>query len=98
MDKDHKIIKCKDVLIQQPSDVTEHFCDPQIFKYDDQIYAIVGAQSPEKSGFIKLYKALDNNVENWEEVGNLEFGGTGSEYMIECPNLVFVDGKPVLLY
>lgn len=98
MDKDHKITKCKDVLIQQPSDVTEHFRDPQIFKYDDQFYAIVGAQSPEKSGFIKLYKALDNNVENWEEVGNLDFGGTGSEYMIECPNLVFVDGKPVLLY
>ena len=28
----------------------------------------------------------------------LDFGGTGSEYMIECPNIVFVDGKPVLLY
>ncbi|MGC3648755.1 sucrose-6-phosphate hydrolase, partial [Enterococcus faecium] len=24
--------------------------------------------------------------------------GTGSEYMIECPNLVFVDKKPVLIY
>lgn len=25
-----------------------------------------------KSGFIKLYKADDNNVETWEEVGNLD--------------------------
>ena len=41
---------------------------------------------------------LNNDIENWEEVGNLDFGGTGSEYMIECPNLVFVDDKPVLLY
>ncbi|MBM9834026.1 sucrose-6-phosphate hydrolase, partial [Enterococcus faecalis] len=76
----------------------EHFRDPQIFNYKGQFYAIVGAQSLEKSGFVKLYKAVDNNVENWEEVGNLDFGGTGSEYMIECPNLVFVDDKPVLLY
>lgn len=51
-----------------------------------------------KQGFIKFYKAVDNDVENWVEVGDLDFGGTGSEYMIECPNIVFVDGKPVLLY
>ena len=98
MDKDGNIEKFTDVLIQQPNDVTEHFRDPQIFDYKGQFYAIVGAQSLEKSGFIKLYKAIDNNVKNWVEVGNLDFGGTGSEYMIECPNLVFVDGKPVLLY
>ena len=98
MDKDYNITKCENVLIHQPSDVTEHFRDPQIFNYKGQFYAILGAQSLDKSGFVKLYKAVDNNVENWEEVGNLEFGGTGSEYMIECPNLVFVDEKPVLLY
>ncbi|MGT2829304.1 sucrose-6-phosphate hydrolase [Streptococcus hillyeri] len=98
MDKEGQIEKFENVLIQQPSDVTEHFRDPQIFDYKGQFYAIVGAQSLEKSGFIKLYKAVDNNVQNWELVGDLDFGGTGSEYMIECPNLVFVDGKPVLLY
>lgn len=98
MDKNGKIEKFQEVLIQQPTDVTEHFRDPQIFKYDNQFYAIVGAQNHEKQGFIKLYKAIDNNVKNWAFVGDLDFGGTGSEYMIECPNLVFVDGKPVLLY
>lgn len=98
MDKDGHIEKFKEVLIQQPADVTEHFRDPQIFDYKGQFYAIVGAQSHDKSGFIKLYKAINNDVKNWVEVGDLDFGGTGSEYMIECPNLVFVDGKPVLLY
>lgn len=98
MDKDGNIEKFKEVLIQQPADVTEHFRDPQIFDYKGQYYAIVGAQSLDKKGFIKLYKALNNDVHNWQEVGNLDFGGTGSEYMIECPNLVFVDDKPVLLY
>lgn len=98
MDKYYNIAKCENVLIHQPSDVTEHFRDPQIFNYKGQFYAIIGAQSLDKSGFVKLYKAVDNNVENWEEVGNLDFGDTGSEYMIECPNLIFVDEKPVLLY
>ena len=98
MDKEGHIEKFEEVLIQQPDDVTEHFRDPQIFDYQGQFYAIVGAQSLEKSGFIKLYKATNNNIKQWEFIGNLEFGGKGSEYMIECPNLVFVDNHPVLLY
>ena len=98
MDKDGKIEKFDKVLIKQPADATGHFRDPQIFDYKGQFYAIVGAQNHDKQGYIKLYKAVDNDVENWVEVGDLDFGGTGSEYMIECPNLVFVDGKPVLLY
>lgn len=98
MDKDQNITKCENILIHKPADVTEHFRDPQIFNYKGQLYTIVGAQNLEKSGFIKVYKATDNNVETWEEVGNLDFGSTGSEYMIECPNLLFVDEKPVIIY
>lgn len=98
MDKDHNITKCENILIHKPADVTEHLRDPQIFNYKGQLYTIVGAQNLEKSGFIKVYKATDNNVETWEEVGNLDFGSTGSEYMIECPNLLFVDEKPVIIY
>lgn len=98
MTKDGTITKCDKVLISQPQDVTEHFRDPQIFTYENQFYAIVGAQSLDKKGFIKLYKAINNDVENWEFVGDLDFDNSGSEYMIECPNLVFVDGKPVLIY
>ncbi|TWT14273.1 sucrose-6-phosphate hydrolase [Streptococcus sp. sy010] len=98
MDKDGQIEKIKDILIPPATDATEHFRDPQIFKYQDQFYAIVGAQNHDKQGFIKLYQAIDNDVTKWQEVGNLDFAGTGSEYMIECPNLVFVDNQPVLLY
>lgn len=98
MTKDGQIEKFKNVLIQQPNDVTEHFRDPQIFNYQGQFFAIVGAQSLDKKGFIKLYKAIDNDIKNWQFVGDLDFGGTGSEYMIECPNIVFVNDKPVLLY
>lgn len=98
MDKEGHIEKFDEVLIQQPDDVTEHFRDPQIFDYQGQFYAIVGAQNLDKKGFIKLYKAENNDVHKWTFINNLDFGANGSEYMIECPNLVFVDDKPVLLY
>lgn len=98
LSKDGQIHKISDVLISQPEDVTDHFRDPQIFDYQGQFYAIIGAQNHNKQGFIKLYKAIDNNVEHWEFVGNLDFGSLGSEYMIECPNLVFINNHPVLLY
>ena len=63
MDKDGHIRKIEKVLIPQPEDVTEHFRDPQIFNYQGQFYAIVGAQNHQKEGFIKLYQARDNSVE-----------------------------------
>ncbi len=36
-----------------------------MFNYEGQLYAIVGAQNLENPGFIKLYKADDNNMETW---------------------------------
>ena len=98
MDKDGNISKIEENLIQQPVDVTDHFRDPQIFNYMGQFYAIIGTQTLDKKGTITLYKSSDNDIKRWESLGKLNFGAKESEYMIECPNLVFVDGKPVLLY
>ncbi|MGT2935276.1 sucrose-6-phosphate hydrolase [Streptococcus castoreus] len=98
MDKKGRIEKLPRVLIEQPDDVTEHFRDPQIFPYQGQFYAIIGAQDLNQNGKIKLYKAVDNHVDNWQFVANLDFDGSGTEYMIECPNLIFVDNKPVLIF
>lgn len=98
MDKEGQIEKFDQVLIEQPSDVTEHFRDPQVFEYEGKLYAIVGGQSLKKKGLIKLYRAVDNNVTEWQFVANLDFEDPASEYMIECPNLVFVDQHPVLIY
>ncbi|MGT2933829.1 sucrose-6-phosphate hydrolase [Streptococcus catagoni] len=98
MDQAGQIVKCDKVLIQQAEDVTEHFRDPQIFDYQGQIYAIIGAQNLAKKGIIKLYKAINRNVENWQFVADLDFDNPQTAYMIECPNLVFIDHKPVLIY
>lgn len=98
MDKDGQIEKFNQVLIDQPKDVTDHFRDPQIFQYQNQFYAIVGGQNLKKEGIIKLYKAVDNQVDNWQFLTDLDFDNSGTAYMIECPNLVFVDDKPVLIF
>ena len=73
MDKDGKITKIDKILIDQPADSTDHFRDPQIFNFKGQYYAIVGGQDLEKKGFVRLYKAIDNDYTNWQTVGNLDF-------------------------
>ena len=98
MDKDGKIEKIDKILIDQPADSTDHFRDPQIFNFKGQFYAIVGGQNLEKKGFIRLYKAVDNDYSNWVTVGDLDFANDRTAYMMECPNLVFVGDQPVLLY
>ncbi|MGT2888118.1 sucrose-6-phosphate hydrolase [Streptococcus didelphis] len=98
MDKEGHIEKCKQVLIPKPRDVTEHFRDPQLFNYQGQLYALVGAQDLQEKGKIKLYKAPHKNPEKWVFLADLDFEHPASEYMIECPNLVFIDKKPVLIY
>ena len=98
MDKDGKITKIDKILIDQPADSTDHFRDPQIFNFKGQYYAIVGGQDLEKKGFVRLYKAIDNDYTNWQAVGDLDFANDRTAYMMECPNLVFVGEQPVLLY
>ncbi|MBS4761658.1 sucrose-6-phosphate hydrolase [Carnobacteriaceae bacterium zg-ZUI252] len=86
------------ILIEQPDDVTEHFRDPQIFEYAGNLYSIVGGQDLNQKGMIKVYEAIHNNVENWRFIGDLSFKNDYTAYMMECPNLVFVNEHPVLLY
>ena len=98
MGKDGHIEKLGKDLIPKPSNATGHFRDPQIFQYKNHYYAIVGGQNQEKKGFVRLYHAVNNDYRNWEEIGDLDFKNDNTAYMMECPNLVFVDEKPVLIY
>ncbi|HET4087420.1 TPA: glycoside hydrolase family 32 protein, partial [Streptococcus pneumoniae] len=98
MDKEGKITKIDKILIDQPADSTDHFRDPQIFNFKGQYYAVVGGQDLEKKGFVRLYKAVNNDYTNWQAVGDLDFANDRTAYMMECPNLVFVEEHPVLLY
>ncbi|MBF0830113.1 sucrose-6-phosphate hydrolase, partial [Staphylococcus aureus] len=41
---------------------------------------------------------LNKDYLNWEYIADLHFDNDLTAYMMECPNLVFIDEKPVLLY
>ncbi|GHN40477.1 sucrose-6-phosphate hydrolase [Lactobacillus delbrueckii] len=96
MDEEGKVTKLETPLINSPEHVTEHFRDPQILEHDGKYYAILGAQDKEtKAGKISLYKA-DAVTGPWQDLGYVDLPDMG--YMVECPNLVFVDGKPVFIF
>ena len=97
MDKTGKVTKLDAPLIFAPDHVTEHFRDPQILKHRDAYYVILGAQDKQTlSGKISLFKS--KNLKNWEDLGYLDFTDDLMGYMIECPNLVFIDEQPVLIF
>lgn len=95
MDKDGTFSK-KEVVITPPNDYTEHFRDPQLFRYHDHYYCLIGAQNLEKQGEIVLYQS--DNLMDWTKKGALHFTNDEMGYMIECPNLIFIDKKPVLIF
>ena len=99
LDNENHLTKYDKPLIEPDfTKVTEHFRDPQIFRFQGQIYVIIGAQDTDKKGEIELYKALDETLENWQTLGSLIFTEQDMGYMIECPNLVFVDGHALLIF
>lgn len=98
MDQDGNIEKLARPLIEAPDHVTEHFRDPQILKHGDKYYAILGAQDKEtETGKIAIFSASDLTGK-WTDLGYINFTDKDMGYMIECPNLVFVDDQPILIF
>lgn len=97
MDSDNHIEKLDNPLIEQPDHITEHFRDPQIIRHNDEYYVLIGAQDKEKlDGRVSLYRSSD--LQHFEDLGYLHFTGEDMGYMIECPSLVFIEDKPVLVF
>ena len=60
-------------------------------------YAVVGGQSQKtKQGHIAWF--YSKNLLDWRYGGILNFAYEPDSYMVECPNLVFVDHNPVLIF
>lgn len=98
MNQDGNIEKLSRPLIETPDHVTEHFRDPQILKHGDKYYTILGAQDKEtETGKIAIFSA-SNLTGKWTDLGYINFTDKDMGYMIECPNLVFVDDQPVLIF
>ncbi|WP_125709902.1 sucrose-6-phosphate hydrolase [Lacticaseibacillus porcinae] len=80
-----------------PTGYTQHFRDPQILHQNGRYYAILGAQRQDLRGTILIYSAKQPEGP-WQFEGPLDFGYESLGYMIECPNLAFVDGKVALIF
>ena len=97
LDQDGQITKCDQPLIMPPAHVTEHFRDPQLLKHGENYYILAGAQDRTSlSGQFSWFKSTD--LMTWKDQGYLKQPWDALGFMVECPNLVLVDGSPVLIF
>ncbi|MEC1522750.1 sucrose-6-phosphate hydrolase [Neobacillus niacini] len=86
-------------VLRLPEQYTAHFRDPKVWKKDENWYMVVGAQTLDEKGIAVLFHSKD--LYHWEEAGPIAGSGmNGLEdfgYMWECPDLIHLNGKDVLL-
>ncbi|XIF20601.1 MAG: sucrose-6-phosphate hydrolase [Acetilactobacillus jinshanensis] len=98
VDKDNHITKVNQPLINRPPlEVTGNFRDPQIIKHGDYYYAILGAQTEGHRGEIVVYRSQSVD-HGWNFFRTMDVGNDNLGYMVECPNLIFIDKHPVILF
>ena len=97
MDKKMQVQKVEKPLIEQPpSGYTHEFRDPQVFRYEDKYLMIMGAQTNDEKGAVLIYQS--EKLRDWKLLGELHYTDEEMGFMVECPNLVFVDQQPILLF
>ncbi|MDK6679032.1 sucrose-6-phosphate hydrolase [Aerococcus sp. UMB8608] len=96
MDPNGQIEKIDQVLIHQPQGYTADFRDPQIFRHNGQYWICIGAQTVNKEGRVLMYHSED--LLTWDLAREVDLGHDDLGYMVECPNLVFIEGQPVLFF
>ncbi|MCO8298090.1 sucrose-6-phosphate hydrolase [Tetragenococcus halophilus] len=97
MDKKHQINKMETPLVSgPPKGYTTNFRDPQVIFYQDHYLMIIGAQTTEEKGEVLLYKSKD--LKDWQFLGPLNFTQQSLGFMVECPNLIFIDQQAVLIF
>ncbi|MDT2826999.1 MAG: sucrose-6-phosphate hydrolase [Enterococcus viikkiensis] len=97
LDNKNQIQKLPEPLIvKPPNGYTQEIRDPQIFIFNQQYYLIIGAQNKQEEGKILTYKSSD--LTHWQCLGELTFSNDLLGFMVECPNLIFIDNQAVLLF
>lgn len=98
MDHNNHVTKLDHPLFRNPNYISEHFRDPQLLEHDGKYYALLGAQDEKtEEGHLALWTS-DDLLNGWHDLGYVDFTPHQMGYMIECPNLVDVDGHPVLIF
>lgn len=95
--KNEKIINKRKVLDNHDyPQYTEHFRDPNIFKYKNEIYFLLGAQRNDEKGVILLFKFTNKELTQAKLIKEIFIND--NYRMIECPNIAFIKGKAVLIF
>lgn len=94
--KDGEIKKCGPVVSNVPDGYTAHFRDPKVFIKDGAYYFVIGAQNNELKGRALLYKS--NDLKKWSFIGEIDTEYKDFGFMWECPNLLQIEGKDILIF
>lgn len=87
------------LIPDSPEGYTGHFRDPQITRDGDGWRMVIGAQTEDERGTIVLYRSQD--LAQWEFQGEISFDDPSQlpgGYMWECPNLLTLGDKQVLIF
>ena len=97
MNRDNQIEKfSKPLIVNAPEGYTTSIRDPYIIQKNGKYFAIVGGQTNDNNGAALVYESDD--LEDWNFNGELNLDDKITGYMVECPNLIFIDDKPVLIF
>jgi len=97
MTPDNQVAKVEQPLIMAaPNGYTTSFRDPYLIKDDNGYTALIGGQTTQEIGALLVYHSTD--LTNWQFQGELAIPQVDRGYMIECPNLVWIDQQPVMIF
>lgn len=92
---DGTFTKKKIAVDDVPKGYTTHFRDPYLFTHSGRSFFIIGVQRENLTGCALIYEEIGGN---WILRGELKTDYTDFGYMWECPNLISVDGRDVLVF
>ncbi|MCM3567038.1 sucrose-6-phosphate hydrolase [Neobacillus mesonae] len=86
-------------ILNLPEGYTAHFRDPKVWKENNRWYMILGAQTKDEKGTVVLFTSID--LFHWKEAGRIAGAGMNGlgdfGYMWECPDLLQLNGKDILM-
>lgn len=88
-------IKKKIIIKDIPKGYTAHFRDPFLFTKNGRSFLILGGQRLNETGCVLCYEEIGGE---FTFLGEIKTNLTNFGYMWECPNLITIDGKDILIF
>lgn len=97
IEPDGSVVKSpENPLIGSIPGYTAHIRDPKVWAADGAYWMVLGAQSERLTGAVLLLRSDD--ALDWQLVGQINAESPDFGYMCECPDLVRLGGRDVLVF